>query len=211
MEIRNISPALQAKKSISFMASNKENKQVQYIDKTAAYKAASGAFLGNILGGWLIGIPVVKSILESEISKNALKVASKTKLVGASLAMLACSAIPAFLAAKFMVNRNRSEEQKISNANLAKLTAASMVGTAAFGTLGNLLQAKMGPGIMPMLANAFITIFGNDATVSTYSKHHNKKATPPPQDLHYIMHSSGPGQSNEFHYFMMKTQGSNQN
>lgn len=207
MQISNIVHNNQYTKPISFQGEKPKSSQPEYIDRAASSRAATGALLGNILGGMLIGVPAARTLLQSNFTTQALKTTPIGKSILAAGIMALSTITPAFLAAKFLVNKNRSEETKLSNGSIAKLTAASIIGTTLGGSVGNALQSKMASnGILPMIANAIITVMGNDTAVNMMAKSNNKKApqaisSNPIQEMVQL-----PSSSKQFEYFLLKTQ-----
>lgn len=206
MEIRNVSTSTQYKTPVQFGSQQTKPEQREYVSRRAASSVATGALFGNILGGYLIGLPAAKAILKSPVTRDALKTIPPLRMLGASVAILMSSAIPGFLAAKFMANRNQPDEAKLKDKTLLKLTAASIAGTAMGSAVGNKLMMMMQPGILPMIASAIITVLGNDTAVNWMAKQHNKKAAPP--QMNFIVSNSGVVNGNEFEYFIMRTKGS---
>ena len=207
MQISNVVNTIQYTKPVSFQGDKTKSSQPEYIDRAASSRAATGALLGNILGYMLIGVPAAKMILQSNLTAQALKATPIGKTILALGVMVLSTVTPAFLAAKYLVNKNRSEETKLSNGSIAKLTAASIVGATLGGFVGNTLQSKMASnGILPMLANAIITVMGNDTAVNMMAKSNNKKATQgaspsPIQEMVQL-----PSSSQQFEYFLLKAQ-----
>lgn len=209
MEIRNVSTNLYPQKQVSFKGTSNQTSK-QYIDRAASSRAATGALLGNILGGGFIGIPVATMILNNPVTVQTLKAVKPLRAAGAVAAAVLGAVIPGFLAAKWMVNHKRPEENKISNTNIAKLTAASFVGMGIAGALGNKIQHAMGDGIFPMLANAIVTVLGNDFAVDAAAKFHNKGAQKPEFPgatlIKTMRATDASGMNQEFQVFMLKAQ-----
>lgn len=207
MQISNVVNTIQYTKPVSFQGVKQKSSQPEYIDRAASSRASTGALLGNILGGMLIGAPAARTILQSNLTTQALKASPIGKIILALGVVLLSTVTPAFLAAKYLVNKNRSEETKLSNGSIAKLTAASIAGTALGGFVGNTLQSKMASnGILPMLANAIITVMGNDTAVNMMAKSNNKKSpqgtsSSPIQEMVQL-----PSSSQQFEYFLLKAQ-----
>lgn len=205
MNVLNTPIQSQVIKPVSFGVNDNKKTPATYIDNVTASRASTGAFIGNILGGSFVGIPLFKAIVSKAIDNGAKK-ANPLMLLLATVAAVMGTIIPGYLGAKFLANRNKPKEQQLSSETLLKLTGASYVGTLAGSALGGAIASKMNGGVLPMLTDALITIGGNDTAVNLMAKQHNKDAVKP--TVHYISTDQGPVVIQDFRKFLTDTKNS---
>ena len=198
-----ITPQIQSPKPITFTARKEQNDKPVYIDHKTKSRMSLAALFGNIIGGQYLGGMAIRKILNNPKTAEDLLKVPMLRRAGAVGAGLALALATGFGLTKLAANWKKPEGEKLSNMAIFKVSLASLVGCAAGSLAGGLLAARIGDGIFAMLANAIVTVGGNDLAVNLAANNHNKKAAPPETQTFRIPQSMTG--SDEFNYFLVRT------
>lgn len=166
------------------------------ISSRTASHISTGAFIGNMFGTSLIGVPLFAKVsgiskVLSENSEMLLKDAVKTvvknspiKVAGAIACAIGATLLTAFAGAKVAVRLGKAEEEGISDKTLLKLSGASMVGSTVGSWVGSFAASMVaGFSIIPLLVQSIFTVVANDKVVySSVKKHNENLMSNPKQD-----------------------------
>lgn len=160
------------------------------ISSRTASNISTGAFIGNMFGSSLIGIPIfvrvsgLSKILNENsgmLIKDAAKIVLKNsplKVASGIACAIGATLLTAFAGAKVALKLGKGEKEDISNKTLLKLSGASMVGSTLGSWAGSIAASMVaGFSIIPLLVHSIFTVVGNDKMVYTSVKKHNQALT----------------------------------
>ena len=160
------------------------------ISSRTASNISTGAFIGNMFGTSLIGIPLfarvsgLSKILNENsgmLIKDAAKIIVKNsplKVASGIACAIGATLLTAFAGAKVALKLGKGEKEDISNKTLLKLSGASMVGSTVGSWVGSIAASMVaGVSIIPLLVQSIFTVVANDKAVYSSVKKHNQALT----------------------------------
>lgn len=202
MNVTSIPNHTTIQKNVSFKA-NPQKAERQYIDRRTESKIGMGSFIGNIVGSSTLGGFLFKKVAGNLEDLNNFK-ALPTKIKVAAFAASALGTlVVGFIGGKIAGSWGKAEADRPSNAAVAKLTAASLVGMTA----GEMAGSAIGVGSLSFVIKALLSVFGSDAAVKLTANMHNKTAKKPPVPNTTVLNTNeGPIVVQDFRQFLNKTQ-----